>query len=219
MVSLEDGDVLVLDLDGTLIAYNSFHSWLIFLLKRGASYGCARLRWIVVKQLVLRALRLITHQQLKANIMALWSSVKHSVPQKAEAAAKEFATNLRKDFRMSLLKLLDEAHSKGVPCLLATAAPSDYASMLQIEGLFDVVLASEIHNGLLVENRYEQKAKAVALVCNSQGWDEGNIVFATDHADDISMCTMSKHVYWFGGACNWQDLSRNNEGLCGEVCV
>ncbi|NDU99870.1 HAD family hydrolase [Pseudoroseicyclus tamaricis] len=192
MPGLERGDLLVLDLDGTLLPGNSFHRWLAELLLRAP----AGLKLVVLRAVAGRVAGRWSHARMKQEVMRGWDDFSARAPGRAEALVARFAAGLRARFRPELTELMAEARALGVPSLLATAAPEDYAAALG-QGTSGVI-ASRLAGGTLVETKGEAKRAAVAAQMAARGWRGRSIVLATDHADDAPLCAVARHVLWYG---------------------
>lgn len=216
MRRIKADEVLVLDLDGTLIPYNSFHRWLADLVRRGVPGSPLRGRLTALAAVAGRGARVASHQRMKLSVMAAWRDLARQAPERAQAQAANFADRLLADFRPELLGLVAEARRKGAPCLLATAAPEDYAAELNRSGLFDGILSSRIVKGILDENRYERKRDNVLAELSRRGWEGRAVVLATDHRDDAPLCDAARFVYWYGPSAAWETLRTGSDRLAGE---
>lgn len=138
-------------------------------------------------------------------------------PEKAAAQSVQFASKIQSDFRSDLMELISNARARGVPCILATAAPDDYARALADSGLFDSVLASRVVGDVLDENRFEKKLENVRAEMSRRGWQGRAIALATDHGDDQPLCAESCFVYWYGTEASWTELQNGLGSIAGEM--
>ncbi|MGZ9809540.1 HAD family hydrolase [Pseudoroseicyclus sp. H15] len=195
---LRPGDVLVIDLDGTLLPGNSFHLWLRHLLLHGLPGARLGGRLVLLRAIALRALGRASHAAMKARVMQLWQAAEARAPHRAEAQLIRFAKGLASSFRPELIELAWEARERDIPCLLATAAPLPYARALNRRGPFDAVVASRLTPHGLDETLGARKAAEVRSVMAARGWAGRPFVLATDHADDLPLCRLSLQVLWYG---------------------
>lgn len=217
MRPVKDHEVFVVDLDGTLIPYNSFHRWLLHLLKRGAPGARMEARIFVLREILRRLTGSGSHQDMKLGVMRLWREAIVRAPEMAAAQSARFASRTQSDFRADLMELLLDARVRGVPCILATAAPDDYAHALADSGLFDSVLASRVVGDVLDENRFEKKLANVRAEMSRRGWQGRAIALATDHGDDQPLCAESCFVYWYGTEESWTELRNGLGSITGEM--
>ncbi|MBU3823021.1 haloacid dehalogenase-like hydrolase [Flavobacteriaceae bacterium XHP0103] len=175
--------VLVVDLDGTLYTINTFHHFLKFLL----FYSFRQFKfWLSSKLLVvilLRMLRLVSHSKMKYLIL---KSI-----QKEEIDYSAFIERINKYKRLIGEVSNPDFHLK----ILATAAPSCYASLIAKNENFDVCLgtgfpAEEYKNNY--ENKGEIKKNSVLKYLRSVGVCQIDTMI-TDHLDDLPLMKVSSN--------------------------
>lgn len=150
----------IIDLDGTLIAGNSFTMYVkrIFLTRPKV------LPWVI-----LRKLRLISHAKAKQEIMRIGAS---------EAAMTRFVTELAGMARPEVIALAADCEIR----VLATAAPEAYALPLGRMLGFTHVLATSIGGR---ENKGAEKCRRVAELLAKLRAEAAKV--ATDHEDDMPL--------------------------------
>jgi phosphoserine phosphatase len=169
-------EISVFDLDGTIIAGNSFHMYLAFL----AAYLLKRLRLrsLLALGLVMarRLLKRIDHAQMKRTIVDIGKSIP---PEQHRVFARKLAALCQ-----PRLDQLRGKYSATLPVqVLATAAPSIYARELARLLGFDLCVASDYVDGDYLETLGPYKAAALQSIIRAQGFSIA--VLFTDHHDDI----------------------------------
>jgi phosphoserine phosphatase len=182
---MQNKKIDVYDLDGTILAGNSFHLYMIFLAKAFAR----RANFLALLALCLpigkRLLKLISHYELKQQIVA----VAARLPLKEH---QQFGAKVASLCRARLSGLEGERTEAGEARILATAAPSIYA--LHVGKLlgFQHVISSELRNDVLVETIAAEKLRAVQSFA-----DDRNLTvecFFTDHYDDIHCAQIASRI-------------------------
>lgn len=166
----------VVDFDGTYIAANSLHVYLLTAmrhhLRRGHIGRCVR----IAAALGLRAARLVSHRRMKS--MALRAAGRD------EALLSEFAKKIEKKVRPEVLAILERQRRKGDTVLLATAAADFYIRRVWTDGNFVATRFDGDHMG--EECRGEAKLAAVGKFMAAHGIDRISCVL-TDHLDDAPL--------------------------------
>ncbi|MDE6378752.1 MAG: haloacid dehalogenase-like hydrolase [Duncaniella sp.] len=173
----------VIDLDGTLIPENSLQLFGRYLLrelrKRRESSELLRLSaWVT-----LRKLRLVTHRRAKWEMMRI--------------ACKVFSPKDFSDFARGLTKRVRPEFSRlPHPCILATAAPAEYARELARMLGFDGWVAT-VTTPAYAEYRETRGADKLR---NLRALTPPPYHFITDHPDDLPLAVYAeKH----GGKVTW----------------
>lgn len=204
MAPVDSGDVLVFDLDGTLVKYNTFHKLLGLILLTGLPGNLISSRLYILNLILLRKLGLIEHTELKLKTMNLLEASRKSHPAATSRKIFKLSNSIKRNFRPELTAFIEEAKKKNVPCILATAAPIDYVEMFGADSTFDSVIATSMKpNGSLDEARYGRKLELVLYEIDEQGWEDRRMIFFTDHADDFPLCKVADFTYWYGSAESW----------------
>jgi len=192
--------IVVFDLDGTVLAVNSFPLWVMRML-RGRFPRLPLWRRVSVslqtaRALVSRKAGMISHETLKWRLQRLWQD---AVRGDSGAAERDFARHLADFVRPELTGVLSAVADGRIEAVLATAAAADYAEGLGRGLGFRHVLATprqrEEGSPSTVGVR---KRDAVLNFLDKQGWGDRPIVFFTDHAEDLPLILRSHTVYWFG---------------------
>ena len=159
----------VIDLDGTLVAGNTFTLYVRSLFPR---------RPLIILPVLLRKLRLISHARAKEQIMQAGAPDKF---------LQQFVDRLCGLVRPEVLALAKACDVR----ILATAAPETYALPLGRRLGFTHILATRKGEA---ENKSEEKCRRVAEVL-----DAGNAtlkVGATDHPDDRQLVRAFPEADW-----------------------
>ena len=181
-------DLLVVDLDGTLLRTNSFTRFTIWfaieLLKRGMWCPFCNLSYWVG----LRKIRRQTHAETKRRIAVMASRLL------SDDDFLLFASSLRKYIREEVLNMATAHQSDGGVVVLATAAPAEYAVPLARMAGIKHVLASGLHipEGGYMECRGEEKLRQVRDFCRPHDLQLATVV--TDHYDDMPLMMEADRV-------------------------
>jgi len=175
--------IVVIDLDGTLIKSNSFHKWILFMLKKSFfrnRMDFLKLSFIVVK----RAFKLITHTQMKYNILKI-SEKKCYVSE-----VDEFIFSLEKDINENVLEIIDKNNIN----ILATAAPEIYAKKFAEKLKFNFWSTTpNTYTNKWFENIRQNKAISLQKILERLGRERCDLV-VSDHSDDYEIMKLSKEV-------------------------
>ena len=178
--------VVIYDLDGTLIPFNSFKYWVVisfllsffffqiryfvFIIQLSIKRGCGNLDRIQFKEAIVRY-----HDTNRDSFFFAWYN-------------QQFASLLAKRTKISLLKS-EEAST----FYLATAAPDCYVKYyVERMGCFQHYTACSIENGIFFENLGEQKLLKLKQNLSQELFDAS---LYTDHYDDILLAKAVKNVY------------------------
>jgi len=192
--------VLVIDLDGTLLAGNSFHVWAAYLLRgRFPHLGrAARVRVSAAGALALgrRRLGMTDHDAFRIRLQELWAQAIDGDGGASERAVQEV---LVRDVRPALRPLLKRVAGDRLDSLLATAAPSEYALGLGARlGFRHVVATPPWGSGDLRATRGVRKREVVMARLIEAGWQGRPLEVLTDHPDDLPLIEASQGTWWFG---------------------
>ncbi len=171
----------VVDLDGTLIAGNSFTRFTLWVLRR-AMRRVDLSTAIALGGIVLRRkARLSSHAAAKEAIMRLAGK------RLDDGDYRDFAATLVPLVRPEVRVRLEEARANGHALCLATAAPWQYASPLGgLLGMDEVVATyPPREGGGMVECRGEVKKRRVQALCTRQRYRPAQTL--TDHYDDLPL--------------------------------
>lgn len=178
-----DKKVLVVDLDGTLYNANTFHKFLIFLLR----YYLKKVKIFKLITLIVflkfRFVRIISHARLKYQVLKLIRN--------EDLDIEAFVSHLEKD-KNEIKEILNSEFDIKI---LATAAPLFYAQAIANQNNFDVCLATDFpENGFIsnFENLGKEKKIRLLKYLKTNGLKIVD-TFVTDHEDDIPIVKMAKH--------------------------
>lgn len=161
---------IIIDLDGTLIKYNSFTEFVKYSFRHLPS-----IRLQIAMTVALRKLRLITHARAKRILIKDISAIA------PEGFLNPFYEILNGFINYSILRKIKEYDLK----ILATAAPSYYAVEWGKSLGFDCIIASETGKP---ENRGLRKLNNVL----KQGVIfDGKVTVISDHHDDLPLFTVN----------------------------
>lgn len=176
--------LVIVDLDGTLYSINTFEAWILFYLKESLKAGRWRVAALLIWFGVLRKLRLISHEMLKRKVIKLSIGAHENVLD-------------------GFIRLLEQYQNKCVIAafraidartnILATAAPDFYASKLSGNADFQMkVMTSSLIGSGWADCRGREKVTQVTQHVDLGAFDE--IIFFTDHFDDIPLMKISSRV-------------------------
>ena len=168
---------LVVDLDGTLYAINTFHAFLKFVLKIAIKRLYFMLFFSIFSVIVLRGFKLISHARMKYVVL---KSIRNY-----NINYERFVNKISKYKRN--LKILKD--SKANFKILATAAPSCYAYIIAKNEKFDLCLGTdfpELGFKKDFENIQLNKKNSVLKAINDNNLN-GVETVVTDHVDDFPL--------------------------------
>jgi phosphoserine phosphatase len=208
----ERDPVLIVDLDGTVLAVNSFPCWVRFMLwgpvaQRGLAHR-SRVAGATLFLLALRKAGLIGHEDFKRRLQHRWQ-----VATAGDRGASEqlLIGRLSRTVRPEMAPALAAIASGSIDAVLATAAVADYADGLGRALGFAHVLATKRQRGAgEPSNAGMHKRDAVMKFLVDRGWQERPRIVFTDHLDDLPLIAQCSTVAWFGAA---QDRAVLAQGL------
>lgn len=169
-----DQDVVVVDLDGTLVKGNTLHIFFKAAIRDAFRRHDYKFAFVAASLLALRKLKFITHKTMKFSILK----------------RVEITDSLRRDFvrrvdecrRPSVSKILDDYREKGAQIILATAAPDVYVPWIWGE---DFVATPWRDNHSRQECR--GTVKLAVLRSKIKNFDSRLTAVLTDHHDDLAL--------------------------------
>ena len=174
--------VLVVDLDGTLYDRNTFHEFLFFLVKyffiRVAIFRFLPLIIVIMQRLF----NLISHAKMKYRVLLIIRNL--------DIDYTDFISKLSKH-KNELKEISDTSFDIKI---LATAAPSCYATHIAKAEGFDACLATDIpENGFTpdFENLRDRKKENLLDYFKKNNLKSVD-VFITDHIDDVPIIKIAK---------------------------
>lgn len=194
--------VLVVDLDGTLYNINTFHYFIKYLLRFSLVNLNIKLFFKLLQAMFLRVLGVISHSKMKFLIL---NAIKHNL----KLDYKAFVSNIAK-YKNEIKQL--EASNFDIK-ILATAAPSCYATIIAENEGFNTCLATNFPETSYrkdFENVREVKKQNVLSYLNSIGKNQVDTII-TDHFDDLPLIKVSKHVILINPNKETQNILQQNQ--------
>ncbi len=171
---------LVVDLDGSLLATNTFRDYLLFTGKLLARRLNLAPLVGMVKVVAERKLRLVSHSTMKRRVLSL--TVRRLSPDDLSKFVDELVTRENK----VVTSFVELCRAEGWHCVLATAAPSIYADNVASHFHFEASLATPLPDDPgWKEYCGEVKLAAVKTYLALHGLKLAAVV--TDHHDDIPL--------------------------------
>ena len=174
---MTSNSVVIYDLDGTLIPFNSFKRWLMFTVFSAIFFFNWDYCWLIgkttikriccknVDRFIFKQIIVAFHEQKTHRKFVKWSNFR-------------FAVYLKKKTKTALLETSKDLY-------LATAAPDCYVKhYAQLMDCFRDYSATRIENGLMNENMGTNKLIAVS---QQLGKNLNTATLYTDHEDDLPL--------------------------------
>ena len=177
--------VVIYDLDGTLIPFNSFKRWLVFTVVSALFFFNLDYCWLVSKTTIRRVFcKNVDRFVFKQTIVAFHEQKAHR--KFTKWSNFRFAVYLKKKTRKELLEA-------GKDLYLATAAPDCYVKhYAQLMDCFRDYSATHIENGSMNENMGIEKLTAVSQLIEEK---TTNAALYTDHQDDLPLAEKVSTVF------------------------
>ncbi|NNL16567.1 MAG: hypothetical protein HKO81_08000 [Flavobacteriaceae bacterium] len=172
--------VLVVDLDGTLFKINTFHYFLMFLLKYCIKDLNLFLLLKIIFIIIARVFKVVSHSKMKYNILK-------TIKNEERIDYSEYITSISQKKRD--LSLISDGNFNLK--ILATAAPSCYANIISENECFDLCIATEFPNSKFnneFDNIGEIKKNNTAKFLKNNKID----TLITDHIDDLPLMKLSR---------------------------
>lgn len=189
----KSNNILIIDLDETLLAINSFPVWAgYFLVGKFENLNLPQLLLLRLKAAKIFAYRKIlgqSHAGTKDALQRLW-------PQSAgELALENILKNLEQKIRPNMCEIVTLVADNKIDAVLASAAASLYVQPFARKIGFSNIISTGIGES---ENRSEEKARRVQEFLALQGWEARKKIFFTDHLEDMPFILKSDKLMWFG---------------------
>lgn len=177
--------MIVVDLDGTLVASNTFRDYLLFAAKQSMGHNKHFIALQITIAVFLRKLRLISHSRLKKSVLAATSQFM------TPSLLEDFATGVLNKRNLKVIAKCNEFRNKGFRIVLATAAPASYAEFISRKCNFDACIATPPADTIdWEENKGLYKRDNVLLFAKENGCSYEGII--TDHYDDLPLLRLSR---------------------------
>lgn len=172
---------VAVDLDGTLLATNTFVEYVLFSFRESLKNFRADLAAGIIGLVLLRRFRAISHSTMKRRLLCLLDTFMN------EKRISRFVTGLLGHAAEDVVALCERYHGQGCYLLLATAAPRCYAaevaSRMGLDGC--CATASPVANDNWRENVGEHKRDTVLRYLDEMNLSLSAVI--TDHHDDIPL--------------------------------
>ena len=209
-------DVLLVDLDGTLLRGNSFHMWLKYIVTGGLKTVAATPRWRcrfnVLLFSAMRFSRLLDHAAWKRLVQKAWAAAM-DVSRDPAGELDGFLSDLKVRIDRNLLSEIHEAQANQTIAVLTTAAPAEYANVLAENLGFDAIVATPrgdsahwCHNIGTVK-----KHRTLALL-KDRRWHARRRILYTDHLDDLPLMAESEKIHLV-----WENSEKALRRICQEI--
>ncbi|WP_242132716.1 haloacid dehalogenase-like hydrolase [Aestuariivivens marinum] len=175
--------VLVVDLDGTLYATNTFRQFIKYVWIRSIMNVDIILSFQVLFLIIMRLIRIIGHAELKFYFLSF-------IANRSYIDKSDFVSSLC-IYKRNIMVLQSQKYNLKV---LATAAPEIYSRIIAKEQGFDVCIATKNPNSRYhkeYENSKENKKENVLSYLKTKGLDSVDLLI-TDHVDDLPLIKISK---------------------------
>ena len=172
--------VVVVDLDGTLVTVNTFREYLLFSAKTLVRSLHLPAVAKIMSAMLARKLRWISHSAMKRRVLVATQSLI------SDDDVDSFVRLLLSKVNVRVLDMLERYRKDGCNILLATAAPQLYACDLAASLHFDGCVATpEVTGPEWCENVGEAKLVSVRNYITGIGGELAAVI--TDHYDDIPL--------------------------------
>ena len=141
-------DLVVVDLDGTLVLGNSFHEFLL----TGWRHGSPRFRRDLLRALITRAASRREDKRWRMKQRVMDAFVEMDESSRCDLVGR-MVTRLEGMVSAPVLREVDNARDAGIPVVLATAAPAFYAVPFAQRMGFTACLATESSDSELLGER------------------------------------------------------------------
>jgi phosphoserine phosphatase len=213
---LTEEPVLICDLDGTILAVNSFPRWVSHI-----AFG--RMPRLGLRERIRLSLRaqilLLRRKSGRIDHARFMRDIQHAWHDSVEADDERMRALLLRRVRPALRPLLREIAAGDRDAVLATAAAGEYAIGLGRDLGFRHVLATGVRLKPGEElNSGQQKLLRVRAFLENENWHGRPLILLTDHIDDLPLARHCAAVGWFGSAAMLQEARTLAEGVAFIDC-
>ncbi|PAV25472.1 hypothetical protein CF392_10815 [Tamilnaduibacter salinus] len=173
--------VLICDLDGTLLAVNSFKVWVLYWLFWGWLRPGFFLAWS--RPIVLRLIGQLNRWEMKVALLDSYCAFESQLPDVLRRGFPRFVFLFR---RRRLCRVLLGYPYQFQTRILATAAPRLYADAVARSFGIKAVVASDRERGVWVETMGEEKWRTVRSLWEGNG-SMPECCLVTDHYEDLPL--------------------------------
>lgn len=178
---------LIIDLDGTLLNTNTFKDYIKYIFNDALMKRNFLINVQIIVYVILRKLRIISHECMKKHILKI------TTPFMSHEKLEKFTKTLYLKENLKVLDLLHKYKSQNYLCILSTAAPESYASIIANHYGFDNCIATSNYiTSNWMENVKENKKENTInfLKRNNASLN----IFITDHYDDLPLLKIPKEI-------------------------
>lgn len=201
-------DLVVVDLDGTLVLGNSFHEFLL----TGWRHGTPHFRREVLRALITRAASRRGDKRWRMKQRVMDAFVEMDAAARSDLVER-MITRLEGMVSAPVLREVNDARDAGIPVVLATAAPAFYAvPFAQRMGFADCLATESSASELLGERKADGVRRWLDKADRAM---PERITVVTDHPDDLPLLRLATRVVLQGSSEDVQSIS----ALLGETPI
>lgn len=179
---------IVIDLDGTLLAINTFKSYIRFVGKLACQKGRMDITFILIFWVGVRKCRWITHERMKYHVL------KYSEHFMNKNRLNRFVDSIMTFLNKKVYENVLAYRGQNYWLCLSTAAPISYALLIAQRLSLDSVCATQLTS--LTDSRiWRENVKETKCKNTLQHLELHNLqlaIFITDHYDDIPLLRVTK---------------------------
>lgn len=179
---------LIIDLDGTLLNTNTFKDYIKYIFNDTLKKRKFLISVQIVVYVILRKLRIISHECMKKHIL------KSTSPFMSYEKLKKFTQTLYRKENLKVVELLLKYKAQNYLCILSTAAPESYATIIANHYGFDNCIATPNY---IIKNSWKENVKENKKENTIKFLKRNNAslnIFITDHHDDLPLLKIPKEI-------------------------
>lgn len=178
---------LIIDLDGTLLNTNTFKEYIKYIFNNTLKKRKFLISVQIVVYVILRKLRIISHECMKKHIL------KYTSPFMSSEKLKKFTQTLYRKENLKVVELLLKYKAQNYLCILSTAAPESYAKIIANHYGFDNCIATP--NYIINSWKENVKENKKENTINFLKRNNASLnIFITDHHDDLPLLKIPKEI-------------------------